>query len=406
MAVETGAIFNHVTFGVVNSAFYGICVTGDAVYDAPKRATKLVSVPGRNGAVAIDQGYWENITLTYPAGVFGDDQQDFAEAIRAYRNALASQVGYLMLTDSYHPDEYRMAMFVDGMEVDPKSYGRAGQFSLKFECKPQRWLNSGRTTYVISNGRVLTNPTLFNASPLLTVLGAGTINLGDQSITVKERELGTITVLEGGTDTAEWSNDGLDVTLMVPTTNLNTGDRIKLGALKSTDYNGVYGDESIVMVSDANLNGAAVTWQASIPAIIWCSVPAEEYTYGTAEVRKHYATLRAYTDGVGTIESKFGITVDYNGAGTFIINVSGNNWSDFTLQWDDVTAYSTKTVQEKVYIDLDVGEAYWIQDGKAVDANNMVTLGSDLPVLKPGDNEITFDNTITRLTIQPRWWQL
>lgn len=143
MAVKTGAIFNSLIFGGINSADYGIYITGEAVYNAPERAVEMVSVPGRNGAIVIDQGHWNNIQVTYPAGTFGKTQEEFREAISAFRNAVLSQLGYQRLTDTYHPDEYRMAVYVSGLEVDPTQYGSAGEFKLKFDCKPQRWLTEG-----------------------------------------------------------------------------------------------------------------------------------------------------------------------------------------------------------------------------------------------------------------------
>lgn len=143
MAVKTGAIFNSLIFGGVNSADYGIYITGEAVYNAPERAVETVSVPGRNGTIVIDQGHWNNIQVTYPAGTFGKSQAEFREAVSAFRNAVLSQLGYQRLTDTYHPDEYRMAVYVSGLEVDPTHYGSAGEFKLKFDCKPQRWLTSG-----------------------------------------------------------------------------------------------------------------------------------------------------------------------------------------------------------------------------------------------------------------------
>lgn len=143
MAVKTGAIFNSLIFGGINSADYGIYITGEAVYNAPERAVEMVNVPGRNGAIVIDQGHWDNIRVTYPAGTFGKDQAEFREAVSAFRNAVLSQLGYQRLTDTYHPDEYRMAVYISGLEVDPTHYGSAGEFKLQFDCKPQRWLTEG-----------------------------------------------------------------------------------------------------------------------------------------------------------------------------------------------------------------------------------------------------------------------
>ena len=45
-------------------------------------------------------------------------------------------------------------------------------------------------------------------------------------------------------------------------------------------------------------------------------------------------------------------------------------------------------------------------DGEAKSLNAYIDLGSDLPVLAPGANTITFDNTITDLKVVPRWWKI
>lgn len=148
MAV-TGAIFNSLVFGGVNSADYGIYITGEAVFNAPKRAVETVSVPGRNGDIIIDQGHWENIEVTYPAGTFGMSETEFRTALSDFRNAIISQLGYQRLSDTYHPDEYRMGTYVEGLEVDTKSHNKAGQFNLVFNCKPQRWLTEGETAITL-----------------------------------------------------------------------------------------------------------------------------------------------------------------------------------------------------------------------------------------------------------------
>ena len=73
MAVE----WRHLIFGDVDSADYGIYISGDGVYNAPERAVEFVDVPGRNGAIALDQGRYNNIEITYPAGTFAKTQEEF-----------------------------------------------------------------------------------------------------------------------------------------------------------------------------------------------------------------------------------------------------------------------------------------------------------------------------------------
>lgn len=139
------AVFNSLTFDGENSLDYGVYITGEAVYNAPERAVEMISIPGRNGAIALDQGRFENIEVTYPAGTFGDDQPEFASKIRAFRNALASRFNYIKLTDSYHPDEYRLGLYKSGLTTTPVQRSKAGEFPIVFNCKPQRFLTSGET---------------------------------------------------------------------------------------------------------------------------------------------------------------------------------------------------------------------------------------------------------------------
>lgn len=138
------------TFDGEKSLDYDIGITGSAVYNAPTKDVDMVKIPGRNGELALDHGRFNNIEVTYPAG-FGDtNQPDFAERISDLRNALASRVGYKRLEDEYNPDEYRMAVYKSGLEVNPVQYGRAGEFDIVFDCKPQRYLKSGEVAYDLS----------------------------------------------------------------------------------------------------------------------------------------------------------------------------------------------------------------------------------------------------------------
>lgn len=142
MAV-TGAIFKSLIFDDIDSRNYGVYITGEAVYNAPEREVEMITIAGRNGQLALDKGRFENIEVTYPAGIFADNQADYAKAISDFRNALCSKVGYRRLTDEYNVDEYRMAVYKSGLEVS--SVNSAGEFQITFDCQPQRFLTSGET---------------------------------------------------------------------------------------------------------------------------------------------------------------------------------------------------------------------------------------------------------------------
>lgn len=149
MAVApTGAIYKALEFDGVSSRTYGVYITGTAVYNAPERDVEMIAIPGRNGSFALDKGRFENIEVSYPAGIFADAESDFAEAVSDFRNFLCSRNGYVRLQDEYNPNEYRMAVYKSGLEVTPAQL-KVGEFNIVFECKPQRWLTSGESAVTV-----------------------------------------------------------------------------------------------------------------------------------------------------------------------------------------------------------------------------------------------------------------
>lgn len=172
------------TFGGVSSDTYKVYISGESVYNAPARDVNMVTVPGRNGTISIDNGRFENIEVTYPAFCWGSDQAAFADRVSDFRNALMALRGYQRLTDDFHPGEYRMGIFREAFEVTPTIYNTAGEFEVVFDCKPQRWLTSGETAVAVSSGSTITNPTSFASEPLIKITGDGTLYVGEYSLVI------------------------------------------------------------------------------------------------------------------------------------------------------------------------------------------------------------------------------
>ena len=116
---QTSELYKGFIFDGIDSKGFGVYITGSGVYNAPEREIEAIEIPGRNGAYMLDRGRFHNVTVTYPAGMFARDGEDFADGIRKLRNALASRRGYCKLIDEYNPLEYRMAVYRGGLEVEP-----------------------------------------------------------------------------------------------------------------------------------------------------------------------------------------------------------------------------------------------------------------------------------------------
>ena len=176
-------MINYLTFAGRSTNEFGIWISGEGTYGAPERNVQTQEVAGRNGNLLFDMGNFRNITLKYPAAI----KTDMPSRIRDFLNFAGSQVGYQRLEDTYHPYEYRMARFQSKLSIDSAGYmNRSGQFTLEFDCKPQRFLKSGEAPIDFTANGILYNRTQFDAKPLLRVYGtgAGTVGIGSQTITI------------------------------------------------------------------------------------------------------------------------------------------------------------------------------------------------------------------------------
>lgn len=159
---------------------YGLYISGGGTFNAPQRDVESLEMPGRNGELTIDKGRYLNIDVEYPAFIC----RDFSDNLQSLRNWLLTRSGYKVLQDTYHPDEYRLARYLSGLEVTPSQSLREGEFSLVFNCKPQRFLRRGDQAITFTASGVIKNPTLTIAKPMVRVYGTGTITINGISIQI------------------------------------------------------------------------------------------------------------------------------------------------------------------------------------------------------------------------------
>lgn len=180
-----GVIFKGLTFGGVSSLTNGVYITGESVWNAPARVVTMIEIAGKNGNLSIDGGRFENIEVTYPAGCFSDNMTNFKTKIETFRNLISTKLGYQRLIDDYNPDEFRLGIFKTGFDVTPGVLHQAGEFTLTFDCKPQRFLTSGETAQTFNADGSISNPTAFESRPLLVVTGYGDLGIGTKTLTIE-----------------------------------------------------------------------------------------------------------------------------------------------------------------------------------------------------------------------------
>ena len=420
MAVE----WRHLIFGDVDSADYGIYISGDGVYNAPERDVEFVSVPGRNGDIAMDNGRYNNITVTYPAGTFAKTQEEFREKLSDFRNAVLSQKGYQRLEDTYHPEEFRMAVYTAGLEVDPVAYQQAGKFELTFNCKPQRWLTVGALPIPVDSGDVLQNPTVFDSSPLLEVEGYGNISFNGYDINLRNALVGNIQLLPRKYRRDLGVTYDLSDTFYFDRGLLTTGDVITVDPIKfEYGYNfdeGLASSTSYEIYQESTVTPSVVVYSGynyllSCNLEIYLTTPSISFNaldVDDAPVTKMARVMVScgMTTGVTKrVLMLFQVTCGYDYITISMVSSTTAGVSVYVYEYrtSPVTANSTlNLLGHPSYIDCETGEAYSILNNKTYSLNSYVTLGSDLPVLAPQSNKVTFDDTVTDLKIAPRWWKV
>ena len=376
----------------------------------------MIEIPGRNGSYALDKGRFSNIEVSYPAGIGTQNEAEFRRKIESLRNALSSKVGYQRLEDDYNGEEYRLAVYKSGLDVNPKML-RAGEFDIVFDCKPQRFLKIGEIETPVSSGGIITNPTLFESHPLLKTEGYGNININGEPIIVNSVPLGDVTLVNGFQETS-----GTRWVKYFDTDQFNAGDTITVGAGAVYDNliqrnSNIVVDAQVPTTYTAQTSGAnaKVLRQTSKNVYMVLEYPSFTFTAGTdgvvyfrAELVLTYKKNGASNSVIQTHEVKFTYSAQNNRITMEMADKSTTDFRDsFRREFGEVSVYSTVNSNDQpVYIDLDIGEAYILSDGKAVSFNDAAYLPADLPTLKPGDNVITYDNTFTSFKITPRWWRI
>lgn len=396
-----------------NSRDYGVYITDVEVFGAPKRNVEMISIPGRNGNYALDKGSFENIPVKYKCVLGAGTEEDFNNGISDFRNWLASKVGYKTLSDEINLGEYRKGVFLEGMEV-PTLNKQTGTFEVVFDCMPQRWLDDASSLPVeMASGDDIFNPTLFESSPLLSVWGYGDIHINDDVISIDDTVIGNMVLANGGSNVS---------TINFSEANLRAGDAITvnqpyIGAV-CTDQDGgtiippsttrIEGDNIVASVSAERLSLNQFKLNVNLNNIT--------FSAGTDSTKRAriYVDLRYYHAGEWTDPVvEYTVEVDYT-TGRVAMSAScipgvliPNLTTEMYYNIRQLTAYSTKSaLGEPLYFDMEIGEAYKEENGEYISVNNAVSFPVKLPTLKPAHNTITFNNTVDKLVITPRWWKV
>ena len=172
-----------IVFGGESSADYGMVVAEAPAFERPARKQTVYKVPGRNGSVIIQQDAWEDIGRSYNVWLADSKDKDLISLVNAFEAWLNSQNGYVRLEDSFEPDTFRLAYYSGGDSVTNKLM-LAGEATLRFTCRPERFYKTGELAIAITNGSKIYNKTRFASKPLIHIEGSGAVAVSVEGVTI------------------------------------------------------------------------------------------------------------------------------------------------------------------------------------------------------------------------------
>lgn len=176
---------NQITYNGTPLYTFGVYYDSSLSYISPEKDYELVEVLGRDGALAIYNDRFRTVELSIPCYI----KSNFITNYRNLMSFLNSQKGYQRLELTQEPNHFRKGLLMALTEPDTGQFIRDGQFTITFTCMPQRWLKTGENWVSFTADGTITNPTLFDAKPIIRIYGAGEVGIGSE--TIKLTQAGT-----------------------------------------------------------------------------------------------------------------------------------------------------------------------------------------------------------------------
>lgn len=166
------------TLSINGATLANVYVDASLSFNRPAKDVETFKIPGRNGALVIDNGVWDNVLITYPC---------YCDTMSAYDTivqTLGALKGYQKIACSNDSTHYRMGVPVVPKTPTVKFINNHFYFDLSFNCKPQRFLTSGDTVVTKNASGSISNPSSYDSRPLIRIYGTGTFTINGVGITV------------------------------------------------------------------------------------------------------------------------------------------------------------------------------------------------------------------------------
>ena len=168
---------------------FGVYIDTSMMFNKPAKDVEVINIPGRDGSLVVDYGTFQNVIITVPCFIRGDFQTKFT----ALMNYLGSIRGYTTIRFTNDWDHYREGYPIISQMPTVKHINQDGWFDLEFNCKPFRYRHDGEHFVGFTADTIyLTNPTRFDALPLIQVTDYGNITINGTEVEIAQHPSGII----------------------------------------------------------------------------------------------------------------------------------------------------------------------------------------------------------------------
>lgn len=156
----------------VDLSQYGVMIEHYPTEVHAQRKVDSISIPGRNGDLIFPQNAFNNVIQSIDIAIKPCGGRTIDENISRVCDAVLSPKGYLRLecdgwTKHNGENIFRLGYYSGTLDLQ-NILAKYGKTSLKFNCKPQRYLKSGENTLELDSGiEYLKNPTAYTAYPIV-----------------------------------------------------------------------------------------------------------------------------------------------------------------------------------------------------------------------------------------------
>lgn len=167
----------------IDAEEYGIRLQRPIEFEDAMPIVETVHVPGRNGDLVFSTGAYSNRRAI--ANCFVLSHNHAKDELSRAAKFLFSSVDYRKFEVSDDPEHFLFARVASGAKINNRLRSLC-DFSVEFDCKPQRFLKSGLYPVSYDEAGTLVNFNSEEAKPIITVWGngSGRLQVGENVVEI------------------------------------------------------------------------------------------------------------------------------------------------------------------------------------------------------------------------------